>query len=248
MGSEQKRNFSNFQFIFLSVAILIPTALLIFRNQHYFNSHWLEKLQSTSEYYHELLYTTQKHNVDIVNRLAEQDHSVLEVHAKTDDLEEFIEQMKADLINESNGLNDQHTDLADKYNLEGTLKYIVGIGGVQGQGYVLEGRLNEYSDFLTGLSGERYEKIALDGAHDKLYHGEGDHTEEDFVQLNFGKCNLVESLAVLTELQLKVVSYEQHYINSEIVKLFLSESAHPDAQPQMNSVPEADISTVEVTE
>lgn len=239
--SSEKKSFSNFQFIFLSIAILIPTALLIFRNQHYFNSHWLEKLQSTSEYYHELLYTTQKHNVDIVNKLAEQDHSVLEVHAKTDELEEFIEQLKADLINESNGMTSDHSDLADKYNIEGTLRYLVGIGGKQGKAYELGYKLNEYANFLTELSGEKYEDIALDGAHDNLYHGEGNHKKEDFVQLNFAKCNLVESLAVLTELQLKVVSYEQHYINSEIVKLFLSESAKPDAVPQMGVAEEADV-------
>lgn len=228
MSTSSNKNFSNFQFVFLSIAILIPTALLIFRNQHYFNSHWLEKLQSTSEYYHELLYQAQKHNVDIVNRLAEQDPDVLEVHAKTDELEEFIEQLKADLINASNGMNDQQNDLADKYNIEGTLRFIIGTGGKQGKGYELEYKLNEYVDFLSKISGEKYEKIALDGSHDSVYHGEGNHDKEDFVQLNFGKCNLVESLAVLTEIQMKVISYEQLYLDSELVKLFLTEHSNKE--------------------
>lgn len=222
MDAEKK--FSNFQFVFLSIIILIPTALLIFKNQHYFNSHWLDKLQSTAEYYHELLYDIQKDNVHLVNKLKERDPAVLVVHKRTDEIEEFIENLKTDLINESNGINEKTKDLADKHNIEGTQHFLVG-EGEKGRAYELETKLNEYSQFLTETSGKEFAPIALDGAHDtEIFHGEGDHSEEDFVTLNFGQCNLVESLAVLTELQLKVVSYEQQYINGEIVKFFLEDN------------------------
>ena len=229
MDSE-KKSFSNFQFIFLSVAILIPTALLIFRNQHYFNSHWLDKLQSTSEYYHELLYDTQNHNIEIINKLAEIDPSVLEVHVKTDEIEEYIEVLKTELINESNGINSKTKDLADKYNIEGTQHYLIGERGVKGKAYELELKLNDYASFMSKISGSDFPAIALDGEHDtKIFHGEGDHSSEDFVTLNFGKCNLVVSIAVLTELQLKVISYEQQFIHMEVIKYFLRDIKKSDS-------------------
>ncbi len=226
----EKKSFSNFQFIFLSVAVLIPTALLIFRNQHYFNSHWLDKLQSTAEYYHELLYDMQSHNIKIISKLAEVDPSILEVHVKTDELEEFIEMLKTELINESNGINPETKTLADKYNIEGTQHYLIGEKGKKGKAYELELKLNEYASYLTSISGTVFSPLALDGQHHtNIFHGEGDHSNEDFVQLNFGKCNLVESLAVLTELQLKVISYEQRYINMEVVKYFFKDKEHIDS-------------------
>lgn len=223
MNTNQK-SFSNFQFVFLSVAILIPTALLIFRNQHYFNSHWLNKLQSTAEYYQELLHDIQLHNNDIITKLAVIDPKILEVHSKTNELEEFIEVLKRNLVDASGGVDSHKKDIIDKFNLEGTQSFLIGENNHKGEAYKLELKLNDYADYLSRLSGNPFPPIALDGKSDtKIFHGDGDQSNKDFVELNFGNCNVIESLAVLTELQLKIVSYEQQYIQMQVVK-YLTDS------------------------
>jgi len=125
---------------------------------------------------------------------------------KTQEVKNYIEGIKKELIKESGGYDEEGNLKGAK---EETKVEVVMLGANKnGKGYELRKKLDAYIKFINENSNTKFTPLALDGREDPLFKNNPDQRNKDFAELNFGQTPLVASLAILSEYQSRVSTME----------------------------------------
>jgi gliding motility-associated protein GldM len=135
------------------------------------------------------------------------------VRATTTKLLEYIEGLKDELEVESGGVDEHGFYLGAKVEDIVQVKFIG--PNKKGKGYELRDKLNEYVVFLESmaLNPKDYPPFALDGAHDPLFKHIPEQREKDFAQLTFENTPMVAAMAVLSEMESRIVQMESEILS-----------------------------------
>ena len=123
------------------------------------------------------------------------------------------------------GLKKQLIDKTGGYDKEGGFKganeetevevMMIGANVNTGKAYELKKRLDDYVSNLNKTTGSKFSYLALDAKEDSVLRNNSEHKNKDFAQLNFGQTPMVAALAVLSEIESRIVNME----NSILTKI-----------------------------
>jgi gliding motility-associated protein GldM len=139
------------------------------------------------------------------------------LHQQTKELIGYMESLKKDLIQEAGGF-DVSGNLKGANEETAVEVYMLGSDLKKGKAYELKARLNDYVKMVNHDFNKSYTLLALDGKEHHMYKNNPEHKNKDFAQLNFGQTPLAAALAVISEIETKVVATE-NLILSEIATL-----------------------------
>lgn len=143
-------------------------------------------------------------NVEREVKLAAQTEKL---HQETTLLLSYMDSLKKKLIEDAGGRD-------EKGNLKGANEetavevYMLGSDLQKGKAYELKARLGDYISSVNKQFGKAYPIMAPDGIENNLYKHNPEHKNKDFAQLNFGQTPLAAALAVLSEIETKIVAIE----------------------------------------
>lgn len=143
-----------------------------------------------------------------------------ELRAKTKEVYDYIESTKNELIKFTDGYEEDGSFKGAKEE-DKVAQLMVGTAGSKSpanKGNQLKAKINDYVVYLNSLaaskvgkltiSSKKFDKIALDGSEDPVFKKDPDQRAKNFVELNFEHTPMVAAMAVMTELQSRVLSYE----------------------------------------
>jgi gliding motility-associated protein GldM len=130
-----------------------------------------------------------------------------------------IETLRTGVIEYTGGRDKETGELKDGKNYDKSMTYLIGVdGGAKGKAYELKEKLNTFAASMS-----KYDKdvvvapLAQDAKDIPMFAKNDDQKSKDFANLNFENTPLVAVLAVLSEMQTKVVRAENQVVN-EIAK------------------------------
>jgi gliding motility-associated protein GldM len=130
-----------------------------------------------------------------------------QLHKQTQALIGYMETLKKELIEQAGGRDDEGKLKAA--NEETAVEvYMLGSDLQKGKAYELKARLNDYVVQLNTNFKKSYGLMAPDGKDHSLYKNNPEHRNKDFAQLNFGQTPLAAALAVISEIETKVLTTE----------------------------------------
>ncbi|CAN5462979.1 gliding motility protein GldM [soil metagenome] len=130
------------------------------------------------------------------------------VRAKTSEVLENLNQLKAQIIDITGGVDEDgnYVDVKDEDKLANLM-----INNKRGE--ELKQLLNDYSAFLTETTGRKFEDIALDAKDNKEFRDNPDQKRKSFSELTFGNTPMAAGLASISQLQTEVVSRESEALD-----------------------------------
>lgn len=137
-------------------------------------------------------------------KLAEQSSKL---HKETTELIVYMESLKKDLIEKAGG-RDEEGKLKSANEETAVEVFMLGSDLQKGKAYELKARLNDYVKSINKEFNKSYGLMAPDAKDHSLYKNSADHKNKDFAQLNFGQTPLAAALAVISEIETKVVATE----------------------------------------
>ncbi|MDF2456318.1 MAG: protein involved in gliding motility GldM [Cytophagaceae bacterium] len=140
------------------------------------------------------------------------------LHKETVDLIAYMESLKRNLIEKAGG-RDEEGKLKSANEETAIEVYMLGSDLQKGKAYELKARLNDYVKSINHDFKTSYGPMAMDGKDDKLYKNDAEHKNKDFAQLNFGQTPLAAALAVISEIETKVVAMENTVLTATTEKL-----------------------------
>lgn len=144
-----------------------------------------------------------------------------EIRKRTNEILAYIDRIKKEMIETTGGYDEQGSFKGAK---EETAVEVMMIGsGNSGKAYELKAKLNDYVAFMNQTSGHRFEKIAVDAKEDKKLMNNEEQKNKDFAQLNFGQTPMVAAMAVLSEMEARVVNMENEVLTETFDKLGLND-------------------------
>lgn len=146
----------------------------------------------------------QRGNKAVEIKLADQSSKL---HKETIDLISYMELLKRNLIEEAGG-TDEDGRLKGANEETAVEVYMLGSDIKKGKAYELKGKLNDYVKSLNQDFKKSYGLMAPDGKDNILYKNSAEHKNKDFAQLNFGQTPLAAALAVISEIETKVLAME----------------------------------------
>jgi gliding motility-associated protein GldM len=135
------------------------------------------------------------------------------LHQETSRLISYIDTLKKNLIGHSGGKDEEGNLIGAKEETEVEV-YMLGSDLQKGNAYELKARLNDYVFYVNQQFAKSYPALAPDGIESNLYR-KSEHKNKDFAQLNFGQTPVAAALAVLSEIETKIVAIE----NSTLVEI-----------------------------
>jgi gliding motility-associated protein GldM len=164
-------------------------------------------------------------------RLLEQSQ---QLKKQSNDMIVYMNQLKQEMIEASGGKEDDGTLKGAKE--ETAIEVLmVGASPKAGKAYELQKRLNDYAAFVQSVTGKPVPKLALDGKEDPLYQSNPEQKNKDFAQLNFAQTPLVAAMAVVSELETRVVSIERDAVNDMMAKVGLDDYKVDHLKPMVRS-------------
>ncbi len=144
--------------------------------------------------------------VDIMNKA-----TMVREHTKN--LLDYVNGLQEDLVKQSGG-RDEHGFYLGAKNEDVVQVMFIG-PNKQGKGYELRDKLNEYVDEVEELAHnpKDYPPFALDGKDDPLFKNIPEQKEKDFAQLTFENTPMVAAMAVLSEMQSRIVQIESEILS-----------------------------------
>lgn len=132
-----------------------------------------------------------------------------DVRQQTSDMVSYIQGLRQMLISETGGENEEGTGYKQPEGNDIVAMKMIGAASKNnGEGYVLEQKLNEYAKFLRQYSDQVPQKLALSGKEDPVAQKDPAQKRKDFAQLNFEETPMVAALAVLSQKEAEVLKYE----------------------------------------
>lgn len=137
--------------------------------------------------------------------------NMVRVHTK--ELLEYIDGLQEDLVKQSGG-RDEHGFYLGAKNEDVVQVMFIG-PSKNGKGYELRDKLNGYVDEVEALAHnpKDYPPFALDGKDDPLFKNIPEQREKDFAQLTFENTPMVAAMAVLSEMQSRIVQIESEILS-----------------------------------
>ena len=132
-----------------------------------------------------------------------------EVREKTNQIIGEMDEIKAELIETTGGLNDSGTPVGID-NEEKVANLMVN----QKKGLELKDKLNEYAAFLSQVTGEEFKPLALDAAEHPAFMDNPNQNKKPFSELYFAQTPMSASLATITQMQTELIGYETQALNS----------------------------------
>ncbi len=129
------------------------------------------------------------------------------LHKETTELIAYMESLKKELIEKAGG-RDEEGKLKSANEETAVEVYMLGSDLQKGKAYELKTRLNDYVKSINKEFDKSYGLMAPDAKDHSLYKNSADHKNKDFAQLNFGQTPLAAALAVISEIETKVVATE----------------------------------------
>lgn len=142
----------------------------------------------------------------------------LKLHQETIELIVYMESLKKNLIEEAGG-KDEEGKLKGANEETAVEVYMLGSDLQKGKAYELKTRLNVYVKSVNLRFLKSYGLMAPDGKENNLYKNSAEHKNKDFAQLNFGQTPLAAALAVISEIETKVVAIENAVLTETAEKL-----------------------------
>jgi gliding motility-associated protein GldM len=140
------------------------------------------------------------------------------LHKETIDLLSYMESLKKNLIEKAGG-KDEEGKLKGANEETAVEVYMLGSDMQKGKAYELKARLNDYVKSVNQDFKKSYGLMAPDGRDNNLYKQSAEHKNKDFAQLNFGQTPLAAALAVISEIETKVVATENALLTETLGKL-----------------------------
>jgi gliding motility-associated protein GldM len=144
------------------------------------------------------------------------------LHKETMELITYMESLKKNLIEEAGG-KDEEGKLKGANEETAVEVYMLGSDLQKGKAYELKARLNDYVKQVNLNFKKSYGLMAPDGRESELYKNSAEHRNKDFAQLNFGQTPLAAALAVISEIETKVVAIENTELTETMAKLGLED-------------------------
>ncbi|MDB5273620.1 MAG: protein involved in gliding motility GldM [Chitinophagaceae bacterium] len=141
-----------------------------------------------------------------------------QLHEETLALISYMESLKRNLIEKAGGRNEEGK-LKGANEETAVEVYMLGSDLQKGKAYELKSRLNDYCQFMNEQFDQSYMSLAQDGKENTLYKNSAEHKNKDFAQLNFGQTPLAAALAVISEMETKIVSMENTVLTETAGKL-----------------------------
>ncbi len=144
-----------------------------------------------------------------------------QIRSHTDTLTSYIEALKAALIKETGGYDDEG-------NLKGAQEetkvetFMLG-GNKNGKAYELKQKLDKHIAWINQLNMLQFQQIALSGAEHPVYKNKSEQKHKDFAELNFAQAPLVASLATLSELESNIINIERLSLDNIASKINLQD-------------------------
>ena len=129
------------------------------------------------------------------------------LHLETALLLDYMNSLKRTLIQDAGG-RDEEGNLKGANEETVVEVYMLGSDLQKGKAYELKSRLSDYIQSVNKQFGKSYANLAQDGRENNLYKNSTEHKNKDFAQLNFGQTPLAAALAVLSEIETKIVAIE----------------------------------------
>lgn len=184
------------------------------------NISWLENIRANMSFNNIIISETMRVNKKVSEALVVKDPSIKIIQENTVELIDYIEEVKETLVRRTGGVQVKTGEYVGVFNRSAVVEYMIGNKQLKdGKAYELQIKVDRFSDFLTDVSGEKFNKIALDGFDDPFFKNQKDYVAKDFANLHFGNANLIEALAFLTEIQLKIALYEERYLENYMLGL-----------------------------
>lgn len=164
-------------------------------------------------------------------RLLEQSQ---QLKKQSNDMIVYMNQLKQEMIAASGGKDDDGTLKGAKEETAIEVM-MVGSSPKTGKAYELQKRLNDYAAFVQSVTGKPVPKLALDGKEDPLYQSNPEQKNKDFAQLNFAQTPLVAAMAVVSELETRVVSLERDAVNQMLANVGITDTKVDRLIPMVRS-------------
>ncbi|MFN8417216.1 MAG: gliding motility protein GldM [Cytophagaceae bacterium] len=164
-------------------------------------------------------------------RLLEQSQ---QLKKQSNDLIVYMNQLKQEMIDASGGKEEDGTLKGAKEETAIEVM-MVGASPKTGKAYELQKRLNDYAAFVQSVTGKPVPKLAMDGKEDPLYQNNTEQKNKDFAQLNFAQTPLVAAMAVVSELETRVVSIERDAVNDMMARVGLEDFKVDRLTPMVRS-------------
>ncbi len=125
-----------------------------------------------------------------------------EVRKLTATMSGELDKLKEQLV-ESSGGRDEAGNIKNLSEEESVAQLMIGTNR-NGAAFKLKDQLNNYTENLSRLSGNKYSPMALDGKDDPIASHSPDQKRKDFSELNFAQTPVPAALAVLSQKQADV--------------------------------------------
>jgi len=144
------------------------------------------------------------------------------LHQQTKELITYMEVLKNDLIREAGG-RDEEGKLKGANEETAVEVYMIGSDLQKGKAYELKSRLNDYVKSVNKAFDKSYGLMAPDAKDHSLYKKSAEHKNKDFAQLNFGQTPLAAALAVISEIETKIVATENTILTETALRVGLED-------------------------
>ncbi len=125
-----------------------------------------------------------------------------EVRKLTADVSGELDKLKEQIVTASGG-RDEAGNIKNLSEEESVAQLMIGTNR-NGAAFKLKDQLNNYTENLSRLSGNKYGPMALDGKDDPIASHSPDQKRKDFSELNFAQTPVPAALAVLSQKQTDV--------------------------------------------
>lgn len=137
---------------------------------------------------------------------------------ETISLKSYLDKQKEKLIELTGGRNDDGSFPGAKSE-EPVMNYMLGSGDDKnGEAYKMKQKLNNYTLLVNNLAKElkiskSYEMLAKDAKEDPRFKNDDEQKNKDFAHLNFESTPMVAALAVISEIETRVMNIESELLN-----------------------------------
>ncbi|MDB5257819.1 MAG: protein involved in gliding motility GldM, partial [Chitinophagaceae bacterium] len=157
-----------------------------------------------------------------------------QLHKQTVDLIRYMEELKKELIQEAGG-TDEEGKLKGANEETAVEVYMLGSDLKKGKAYELKARLNDYVKSVNREFDKSYGLMAPDAKDHNLYKNSAEHKNKDFAQLNFGQTPLAAALAVISEIETKVLAAETTILTETSARVGLEDYKFDKLMPMVRA-------------
>lgn len=158
-----------------------------------------------------------------------------EVRKRTTEIIQEMEDLKAEFIKITGGLDDSDKPKGVK-NLEAVANLMIN----QKRGYELQNTLNGYAKYLEQVTGKEVHPIALDAKDNPVFRKDPNQQNKDFPTLTFDQTPMAAGLASISQLQTEVLQRETQALEELARRVGASmikfESIFPVVKPESKVV------------